>query len=499
MRTRAIARATGVVVLVFALVWLAVVLAWRARGVTPGGAELFGYLLVLPLVLLGGIWLVRRARARGGATAPAASDAAAVGTEAATGATDRALTLLGAALWMRAGDSPAAVCAALADPARPPLHPRLRDRLGLPVFAAPVEAVDGEAVADMVAATTADGDAFRRIATPEQLRALALLDPVAEALLAQALPEPAGTGGDAPLTAGGMHPFAMHHSRSSRADAPAPARAPTQVRLLLPAAWPAQVRTAAADWVRAKAVALGHAAGAVELEVTPVAAAIDAWRLLEHLALATPAAGDGPQLLLAADSLLGEASIDRLDSRRELLVSGHPEGLVPGEGAAGLLFGVPDPAAEAVAVTVHGMRQAPAGQGRGAGAEAGRLLRDSLALARTEADHIAALFTDADQRPSRSIEVAGAVTAALPALDALADVRSLGVVCGATGAVAPLALLAAAADAARAAPVLVLGTGDASLRVAMTLSPLAVPNDQAAAAESAADAGSPATTAPVAA
>ncbi|MGY1426001.1 hypothetical protein [Lysobacter sp. A289] len=484
MKLARVLRTGALVLLLFAAVWFAAVLYWQAGEINPTAGDLTGWLLGLPLVLLGGFWLlrwrIRRAKQKRAAPPEAAAE---VGIEPVIDSgpqPDRIVHLLAAAVWLRAGSDAAGVAAALAKPERPPLHPRLKDALGLPVFAAEVEGLDPGSVE----AALADPGALDRVFGEESLRALALLDPVAEELLAAALP-PAPTVSDLLPSCGGLHPHAMHHSRSSRAAAPAPAAAMLRVRLLLPATWPAAARQASGDWLQAKARAIGFNEDQFHVEVAPAHAAGDGWHLLEQFAQAQTQARDGGDdrlLLLAAHSAIAETSIERLDARRELLVSGHPEGLIPGEGAAGVLLGnaalPPDPDAPPP-LRLHRTLHGRAGTGRGASRQAGELLQHALTTAAQPAEAIGVVLSDADHRPSRAIEIAGAISATLPALDPVDDARHLGLACGDLGAVAPLALLAAAAAQAAhdQAPVLVFGLADAQARVALVLSPLAVAAD----------------------
>lgn len=469
------------VLLLFATVWFAVVLYWQVGEINPTASDLAVWLLGLPLALLGGIWLLRLGlrRAKQKRAAQPVADAE-VGAEPVVDSgpqPDRIVHLLASSMWLRAGSDAVAVAAALAKPERPPLHPRLKDALGLPVFAAEVEGLDPESIDAALGAVLADPDALERVFDEEGRRALALLDPVAEELLVAALP-PALIATDPLHASGGLHPHAMHHSRSSRAVAPAPAAAILQVRLLLPSRWPSAARQAAGDWLRAKAGAIGFADDQVSVDVVPVSAAGDGWRLLDQLVQAQARDDDEDRLLLlAAHSLIGDASIERLDARRELLVSGHPEGLIPGEGAAGALLGkasLPPSSDVPAPLRLHRLLHGRAGQGRGASRQAAELLQHAMTTAAQPADAIVAVFSDADHRPSRAIEIAGAIAATLPELDPVDDARHLGLVCGELGAVAPLALLAAAASQAAQdqAPVLVFGLADPQARIALALSPL---------------------------
>lgn len=486
MSGRAVLRTAALAAGVLLACWVTVVLHWRSGGIEPTAGHIVLYLVLLPLAVLALVLLLRLAwrRFRGARAAapPVVGIAAMADGEAPVDSgpqPDRVLHLLAGAVWLRAGDQPLAVAQALAQPQRPPLHATLKDALGLPVFAAEVADADPAMIVpalESVLAAAGTHEPVERLFGEEALRALALLDPVAEELLYTALPAPSDSDVAEPEH-GGLHPHAMHHSRSARAAAPGPRAAVLQVRVLLPAQWPAQARTACVDWLQRKALAIGFDAGALTVEAMPVASAAEAWRLLD------PATGvvhdDGDRhLLLAAHSLVGEAAVARLDAARELLADGHPEGRIPGEGAAGVLLSASEVAAyDAPPIRLHRVLHGRAGHGRAASREAATLLQAALDTAGHAVDDIALVFSDADHRPSRSIEVAGAIAAALPQIEPVDHARHLGLACGDLGAVAPLALLATAAAQAGAdhTPVLALSLADRAARSAFVLSPQPAP------------------------
>src|SRR5690606_41511482 len=98
---------------------------------------------VLPVALLGGIWLVRRARRRRAEAAPEgnAEEVAVAGGDDATFVATPPLHCLAAALRLPCGDDPGRVLALLPAPPGPGRHPKFRDRGGLRVFADHVERV----------------------------------------------------------------------------------------------------------------------------------------------------------------------------------------------------------------------------------------------------------------------------------------------------------------------------------------------------------------------
>lgn len=485
MSAATVARRTAAALLVAGIVGIVVVAYWRGSNATPDAGDIVLYLVALPVALVGGYWLLRwRLGARASQAATQTTAATGVDAPGAAPQVDRVLHLLASAILVPAGANAAEVVAALAEPKRPALHPGFKDEAGLPVFAAPVDGIDADAFAETLRdgfdqRGQADGLDIDALFAPEHLRALALLDPVAEQLLHAALPR----------WAQDVDPYA----------APAIATTPAsvlRVRLLLPAPWSAAAQQAAADWLQAKAEAVGHRADAIAIEALPVMAAADVWRLLDEVAR-LPAREPrltlrrDLHLLIGAHSLIGEASIADLSQRGQLLGSGRPEGRVPGEGAAGVLLAAPgididadadadvEPGAPAP-LRVHRQNHAQALTGvssRRMVQHAGELIARALATAAQPADTIVALLSDGDHRPSRAVELAGAMSMVLPELDPIAHGLHLGVACGDLGAVAPLALLAIAAAQAEltAAPVVAISVADDALRVALAVSPLPLP------------------------
>ncbi|WP_222566024.1 hypothetical protein [Novilysobacter antarcticus] len=492
MRVGAVIRGLLGVVLVFGAVWLVAILYWRASGATPATPQIVGYLLVLPLLLIGGFLLVRALmrwrKARRDHAAPQSPAGGATPQVATTQVeADRIVYLLDSAALTRAGSGGEVLAGALLQPQRPSLHPSLRDQMGLPVFAAQVDDLDVESVRVAVSGLLPESGPRSPGFADDQLRALALLDQVAEDLLYAALPTADASIAAAPSTDTAMHPHAMQHSRSSRALAPPPQAPVLHIRLLLPAHWTEPVRRACLAWIADKASAIGFASGAFRVGVEPVAGAADAWRVIDRLAQTDGPADAAPtdtHLLLAAHSLVDELAVSRLDATRSLLVSGHPEGLIPGEGAAGLWLSMANPGEGRAAppLRLHRVVHGAPGHGRAAGRELAALLQRALEVAALPVEDVAAVFSDADHRPSRAIEIAGAMTACLPELDPVEQGRHLGLVCGETGAVAALAMLAAAAAQATAddGPVVLASVADGRVRFAAALSPMPTPESPAA-------------------
>lgn len=469
MKLAGIGRVVLVVTAVFVAVWLCTILYWRASDATPGGGQMLLFLGVLPLTLLGGIWLVRRIRASRNAVPAKPSGSAAAdgdGEDAEAVAATPPLECLAAALHLPCGDDAGQVLALLATPPRPGLHPKFRDRDGLPVFAAHVDGLASDGIADMVSGSV---DAQRQLAQAEErARALALLEPVAEALfdqVARRLP---------PLPVAEERVVAgLRHTEAGEV------RVAVRIHALLPSSWEGPLRQAAGDWLLELAFASGIDRHRIALDVMAADGADTAWRLLDAIA---SGAVDGAawHLVLAGDSLVGERSVQRLIASGRLMDSRRSEGIVPGEGAAGVLLrtsAAVAPIDPGKAVALHRAARAtlPAGsQPRAVARASGELMSLALRRAGQDADAVALVLSDADQRPSRAVEASAAAAAACPELDIATQCGAIGVPCGEIGPVAPIALLALAITQVQASEqaALVFSFAAAGDRVAAVVMPL---------------------------
>lgn len=449
MRGSGFWRAVLVVAVVFAMVWACVIVWWRAGDATPGGTRMLVWLVVVPVVILSTLWigahLRRRQRAAAGADEPGANaDGTGVPDDAEPA--QRPLGILAAAVN-------------LPELPRPELHPELRDRDGLPVLAAFNAELVTRPLADRLQA-----GAGERMAD-EHLRALALLEPVALELFDSAarllppLPE-----AEERVIAG------LRRSAKIAPDA----GGSVHVVVLLPQDVPPSLRTGCEDWLRELASGAGLDPGRSTFEVGCGQDADGTSRRIEALVEDEPRKDTHWQLLLASASSIGERALHALIASGRLASSRNIEGLVPGEGAAGLLLrpatgvrprqDVHEPVLAAIrtAVFVHGSSP------RDAARATGELLGGLMGMTGVPRDDVAMVLSDADQRPSRSVEAAVAASTACPGLDPAGACPALGVASGHLGHVAPLALLALAWQQAREAdaPVLTLSVASASTRSA---------------------------------
>ena len=416
--------------LTFGAFWGGAIWTWRSTDRAPSSFDLVTYLVALPLAVLAGVLLVRRfARAQ-----PAPAPAAAAPAAPAPAATARlpALALLDAAVRTRHGDTVDELAAALAaQRARPDLDPELVDDAGYPVMTVRVpSAGDAAWRADAEPWLAAQGQADIRFGDAHW-RALELASAVVSEL-----------AGAAALAADG-DPL-------------------LRIVPLAPADWTAAQRTAAGAWLVHVAARAGWAADKVTVSPTPPgepAAAASA--LLSVLAGQT---SNDPALtiLLAFDSRIDQALADRMAAGGTLFTATRPQGLVPGEGAAGLLLADSAHAAPTLQLASTTRGASADTTSRIDATDLRRLAERVLAETAVDATAVSALFADADHRSSRVLEAMALAHDDLPHLDAGIDVKITGPACGQAGAVPFLVALALARQRAEdgAGAVLCVGNAD---------------------------------------
>lgn len=466
MRGSGIWRAVLVVAVVFAAVWACVIAWWRRGGATPDAVGILVWLVLVPVAILSSLWIVARVRRRRQAMAEAVEDSPAPDAPGSGEPSNpqSPLGILAAAASLGCGGDVRALSRSLGELPRPRLHPTLRDRDGLPVLAA----FSAELDTGTAQARLRPGSGPKP--AEEHVRALALLEPVAiELLEAAARLLPPLPGVEARVIAG---------LRRSVAEKPRESGS-VHVVVMLPQDIPRALREDCGAWLHELAAECGLDPRRSSFEVVVEQDAQGVWQRIGRLLGGEPKDGADWQLLLAAGSSIGERGLHALAAGGRLAGNGNPEGLVPGEGAAGLLLrpdGGVRPAGQEQAPVLAGVHSCafdPGAPARRAARDSGELLAAAMQSGAVKREDISTVLTDADQRPSRSVEAAVAASAACPGLDPVAEICALGVASGHLGHVAPLALLAIATERTRetAAPVLALSVGSSSARAAALLRP----------------------------
>jgi hypothetical protein len=407
--------------------WGAAITYWRVNKSEPGAGELAVCLLALPAALLAAFWVgsrviasVRASAAANARTQPA--EAPALPPQAPP------LAILASALRAPHGTSAEELAQAIAgNKARADLDRELIDEDGFPVMSVR----SSDARDDMLQEEITDWLSRNGMAdlqfSDEQWRALTLASAVTGDLAMRAVSELVPAEGKPPLL---------------------------QLVPMLPADWPVDRRRAAIMWLEHTAVRFGWPADhiTVATEALPNAGDVAPAAVFTRL-MDAAAKNDTPSvaLVVAGASHIGQETVDHWSTAGSLFTSSHPQGRIPGEGAAGLLV-----ADLRLAESTEGMayvlldrietvqREATADESRRAEP---KLLGDLAETACKRAglglaNDVAMIVADTGHRSHRTQELMGFASAAVPRLDATDDVVAVGRACGNCGAVPFVAALA---------------------------------------------------------
>lgn len=435
-----------------ALIWAAVVWHWQRTQRVIDMRDLVLYLLVLPLLVVGGALALRWAWRRAAAAQmprPSAGPATSGAEASDAPQLQRTIRVLAQGVALPGAADAAAALQLAADSPPLQLDAAFRDRDGLGVFT--------RRHAGVPAGTCDRAQALLQLCMDpvlQQLQARAEAYRAAE----PAAPPPAHPTLTAPRRPAPRKPV-LHVLWGVAESAPAgdiDASGAAQVN-----AWAQQLP--AFDW---------------QLEIARVrsgeALLLQAER---RLVLAQRDSHDDAVLLIAAQSWLDERRIEQLEAQGQLFSAQHHGGVMPGEAAAALLLATPAESRGAATVQLHRL----AAQRRDKAADhPGRIRGDVLAeainhavkLAQQPVDQISLVVSDTDLRPSRTGELFDALQDAAAPLARAELCRCIGAVTGAVGIVsAPLALALAAAQVQQhREPVLLLTHADPFDRLAAVLS-----------------------------
>jgi hypothetical protein len=445
---------------VFGACWGGAIWYWRATNGLPAADELVLSLFALPLALLGSFWLGSKLIALR-AAAPAAPAAQAHPTQATPPASSAPpLAILAASLRSPHGESAEELAAAIAtNKACADLDQEFVDEDGFPVMTArSVDARDDALQEEITEWLTLNGMPDLRF-TDEQWRALTMASAVAGELASYAASELIPSEGAPPML---------------------------QLIPLLPAEWHIEQRRAAGMWLQHTVTQFGwppaHTTLAAELppDASDVAPSAVLGRLVHHRT-----ATDAPlaAMVVACASHIGEETVARWAAAASLFTSAQPQGLIPGEGAAGLLVtdlrraqSIEGAAFVLLAPADEARRDSSADDTRRADPKLlGELVQRALVRGGVELSDVAMIVADTGHRSNRVLELMALASATMPQLDGEADVVRVGVASGTCGAVPFMTALALARHHAleRDAPVLCISNEDPYRRCAALIRPAA--------------------------
>lgn len=444
----------AVILAIFLVCWTIVLWYWNQGQRDPGTGELVLALLVLPSVLLLGIWKTSKMMAARdaayifGGPRPAPSAVAAV---AETISSAPVLAIVSAALRSPHGSSAEELAGAINDnEARADLDRELVDDNGFPVMTARSDEAVDEALQEEITEWLSSQGMAQLHFSEEQWRALILATGVAGELGCRAgelLPE----NGTSPLL---------------------------QLRLLLPDEWQIEVRRATAMWLKHAISQYGWPAERIALpDVAEQAQMVTPAAMLAQLMPTSPKPAPIVAIVIACASLIGQESVDRLAANELLFTSSsQARGQIPGEGAAGLLL---TDVGQLQGTDVRDIAfLGPIGEKRrDSSADEVRRTDAAMLLALTEQTakagniemaKIDMIVADTGHRSSRVLELMALAAPTIPRVDAADDIIRIGLGSGSCGAVPFMTVLALAQHYARerGAPVLCISNEDPWMRSA---------------------------------
>lgn len=485
--------ALGVMAL-FTTVWLLVFFYWQSTARMPSTGDVVVGLLLLPIGLLLGGLLLRKAT--GGSMAGAlAAGGAAVASPPARASKDKnkahdpqktdaeeaqfRVSVLAASVRTPGGASAAELAAAITDGKGVEPDVQLRNDAGFPVFASRIAALEieelREQLADMPLAQSGEVDADAL--ADDRLRAIMALG---EALI-ELLP-----AADVALQtmADAARAAAASASATARLDAPPQPR----MSLLLPGWWSEPERLLATQWVQHLSVAESpaHAWAVNCFRNEP---GLTALALADRINLAlNREAQPALWIVLASESAISDARVAQWEAQGLLYAATRRGGAMPGEAAAGLLLagtkGRPvEIEAPQISRLVTGQLPSAPDAAKVSYATVLSTLADRLlATARLEASAIDWVVSDADHRVSRVTEVAKLLQDRLPHVPFDGNHLATGAACAHMGAAGDLVGVALGCYLAmeHAQRVLVTSLGDPLARAAVLVAmPPAPPSDLA--------------------
>ena len=434
----------GLIVLaVFAACAAGAALHWRNGNIMPATDDILLYMVLLPLVLLGALWSAGKLASMLAAppATPASADAAAPVAPVPADIPAAPLALLAGALLLPQGASADQVRDAHAEgTARPGLDPSLTDDYGFPLMSARVADLDVDTTENDIRTW------LRQQGLPDpqfregHWRALALGGAVL-AELAQAAT---------------LHQQLEPHTQAEPAQRAAVGLPTLQLLPLFPSTWDTAQRLAAGRWLLHQITLQGWPADRLTMSMVAERQVAGPHASLAQVALQCTRAGlPCLAIVLACASHVDQQTADLWSSQDQLFSARNQRGLVPGEGAAGLLVADAQQAALFDAAALPWLHGAADGvrsssidaSARGDADLLAALTAAALLTAASDASQIALLTTDGGDMGKRASEALALAHAALPHMDTASQWIGVAAGCGEAGPVPTVAALVLARQA----------------------------------------------------
>lgn len=438
--------------LVFAAFWAVAIFYWRGADHGPSTADLVLYLLVIPFGVALGLRFARD-RFYTSSKSPAVATPVQV---ASARIMEQQLAMVAASLRSPYGDSPEELAAALADnTARADLDNELVDDDGFPVLTLRCGDAIDEALQEEVTEWWNASGIPQPDLSDEQWRAVTLASAVAGELASRAAADLMPADGAPPML---------------------------RVVPILPAEWQLDQCQAVATWLKHTVAQFGWPSAYIALADQKTGSAATPSATLSHLAQDAATGAPFAALVVACASNIGEETVARWGKSGSLFTSSQPRGLIPGEGAAGLLLTDPQQARSLDGVASTLLDPVTDARLKISADDAKRsdsvLLADLservLKAAVASMSDVTVLVGDTGHRADRVLELMGFASGAMPQLDGVLDVVRAGTASGTCGAVPFMMALALARHHAleRVGPVLCVSNEDPYLRCATLVRPL---------------------------
>lgn len=434
MELRKVLKGIGLIVLVVALVWLAVISRWLITHRVPNTLDIFLYLIGLPLLLIATYLVVSKLATTVKQRFSPSSNEELAQTDNHTEEDPTLrwqLPFIALEFLLPEGDSPDALIAACKDNKRPNIG-NFENSLKTPLMTAGISDIDAASINDSLLANNSPlaESHQRNLAIAEKL-VIRLLDKHFDTLQSHTVSND-------------------EHAQTSPA---------LQIDWVLPPEWLDEHCALAKTWLLEQLSAHGWSSQTIQVAARSlppkghVLLEVDKLNLAYHEARLQL-----PRLLLVSDSTLDKTIIENWEQKQYLYQPNNPEGLIPSEGAAGLL----------VVPTSHPVlkHRQSTGIGRVFSGARGKdvsrpqrvqadtliaLAKQAIQFSSPETSHKGAedevewrLVSNTDLRPTRISEALNFAFSLLPEQDPLESVYTLGAANGSTTHVLSLASLAIA-------------------------------------------------------
>jgi hypothetical protein len=474
-------RATLWLALLFGVIWLGVIIWWQVTHRIPTGTDIALYLFGLPIAVVLGYWALKNSL---NAIKLAASNPSTgeqqnsnsegkplVSNEFSAKERSYSLQLIASSVIVGHGNTTAEVITAIQEGKRPELDKELVDGDGFPVFAGRVADIALDKFADEFDPPPAIAEHPLDQWPETIIRSLLMLRKVVEELTNKASTHADAQQGDKTL------------ELSSNSSKNASLSFALRVTLVLPDTWPLEIRNWAATWFKVYLdVRKAWEAGPILVNQIGAQSSTVALALIDQLNISVNRDELKDLCIVAScDSFISQFIVDAWSDEGRLFLAKQQSGLVPGEGAAGVLLTSIKSANGFEIDTPIEIRRLASGRRDKAIDASGKisttlieqLTEHALMVSNVEPAKVAALVSDVDLHPRRLLELT-AVTRKLETIEPTTDSIALNASCGQLGIASGLICLALGHQLAqdKSDTVLLLCTSDAHDRAALAILPI---------------------------